>query len=146
MIQPITLMLKKDQPFKWNDSTRHAFERVKEAISSIPVLVNPDLSKDFIMYVYNSDFSIAMFLAQKDDDGKSEHPIAFYSWTLKRHEVNYNFVERWSFVIVKGLKKFQHLIACNKTIVYVTHPSVCEYIIEGKIIEKRANSITKILE
>lgn len=48
--------------------------------------------------------------------------------------------------IVKGLKTFRHFIACNKTTVYVTHPSVREYIMEGDIIEKRANWITKILE
>lgn len=31
-------------------------------------------------------------------------------------------------------------------VVYVAHSSACEYIMEGEIIEKRANWITKILE
>lgn len=47
---------------------------------------------------------------------------------------------------MKGLKKFRHFITYNKTVVYVAHSVVCEYIMEGEIIEKRANWITKILE
>lgn len=111
-----------------------------------PVLSNPNMTKDFIMYVFSSPHSIVVVLTQKKAESSGEHPIAFHSKTLKEYEAKYNFVEKKDLAMVKGLKKFRHFITCNKTMVYVTHPSVREYIMEGDIIEKRVNWITKILE
>lgn len=70
MVRPITLMLRKDQPFKWTNKEREAFEKIKGAISSALVQVNLDLSKYFIMYVYSSEYNITMVLTQKDYKGK----------------------------------------------------------------------------
>lgn len=87
-----------------------------------------------------------MVLTQKDAQKGGEHPTAFHSKTLKDYEARYNFVEKQALATVKGLKKFRHFIACNKTMVYVAHPTIREYIMEDDITEKRANWITKILE
>lgn len=87
-----------------------------------------------------------MVLTQKDTKKGSENPIAFHSKTLKEYDVKYNFVEKQALVVVKGLKKFRHFIARNKTTMYVAHPVVREYIMEGDITKKRAIWITKILE
>lgn len=87
-----------------------------------------------------------MVLTQKDDEKGSEHPIAFHSKTLKEYKAKYNFVKKQALVVVKGLKKFRHFIVYNKTTVYVAHPTVREYIMEGDIMEKMANWIAKILE
>lgn len=62
LVRPITLMLKKDLHFKWTQEAKEVIEKMKEAISSTLVLVNPILSKDFLMYVYASDFSIVEVL------------------------------------------------------------------------------------
>lgn len=96
--------------------------------------------------MFSLAISIVVVLTQKDADKRGEHPIAFHSKTLKEYGAKYNFVEKQALVVFKGLKKFMHFIAYNKTTVYVTHPSVREYIMEGDITEKRANWITKILE
>jgi len=55
-------MLKMDQASKWTPKGRAAFEDIKKEISSAPVLVNLNFSKDFIMYVYGSKHSIAAIL------------------------------------------------------------------------------------
>jgi len=77
---------------------------------------------------------------------KGGTPHAFHSKTLHEYEAKYNFVEKKAFTIVKGLKKFRHLIAGGKVMIYVTQSSVQEYIMEGEITNKRANWTTKILE
>lgn len=146
IIRPITLMLKKDIHFKWTTKAKKAFHEIKNAICLAPVLSNPDMSKDFIMYVFFGHHSIAMVLTQKDAQKEGEHLIAFHSKTLNNYEAQYNFVEKQALVAIKGLKKFRHFIPCNKTKVYVDHLAVREYIMEGDITEKRENWITKILE
>lgn len=76
-------MLKREMHFKWTPEAKEAFERIKYAISSTLVLSNPDMSKDFIMYVFFSNYRIVVVLTQKDVDKRGEHPIAFHSKTLK---------------------------------------------------------------
>lgn len=58
------------------------------------MLSNSDMSKDFIMYVFSGQYSIAMVLTQKDDEMGSEYPIAFHSKTLKEYEAKYKFVKK----------------------------------------------------
>lgn len=50
------------------------------------VLVHPDFSEDFIVYIYGGEHSIAVVLTQKEKEQKAEHPIVFYSRTLWRYE------------------------------------------------------------
>lgn len=117
-------MRKKETHFKWTPEAKGDFDKIKDAICSAPVLSNPNMSKDFIMYVFSGQYSITMVLTQKDVKKGSKHPIAFHSKTLKEYEAKYNFVKNQALAVVKGLKKFRHFIACNKTTIYVAHPAV----------------------
>lgn len=47
-------MVKKERHFKWTPKAKVAFENIKDAISSTSVLSNPNMSKDFLMYVFSS--------------------------------------------------------------------------------------------
>lgn len=67
LVRSITLMLKKDQVFKWTLKTKIDFEKIKEVISSALVLTNLDFSKDFVMYVYGNEDNITTILTQKDE-------------------------------------------------------------------------------
>lgn len=62
MVRPITLMPKKEACFKWTPKAKEAFKKIKDAIYSAPMLSNPDMSKDFIMYVFSSHYSIVVVL------------------------------------------------------------------------------------
>lgn len=139
MVRPIMLMLKREIHFKWTPKEKEGFEKIKDAISLALVLSNRNMSRDLIMNVFSNNYSIVMVLTQKDADKKGEYPIPFHSKNLKEYEAKYNFVEKQALTIVKGLKKFRHFIACNKTTMYVTHPLVRKYIMEGDITKKREN-------
>jgi len=80
----ITSMLKKDAVFSWSHEAKVTFKDIKKAITEAPMLKNPDMVKDFIMYAYGVDKSIAAIVAQKDDNNE-EHMIAYHSQTLHQH-------------------------------------------------------------
>ena len=46
IVKPLTQLLKK-KAFQWNPQAQHAFEQLKLAMSSTPVLVLPDFTKPF---------------------------------------------------------------------------------------------------
>jgi hypothetical protein len=52
-------LLKKDVKFEWNDESKRAFESIKNAISEALVLISPDYTKDFQIFSFASEDTIA---------------------------------------------------------------------------------------
>jgi hypothetical protein len=81
LLRHITNMLKKDAKIKWNPKSRSLFEQVKKALTQAPVLISPDFTKDFYLFSFASEHTIAAVLLQKNGEGY-EQPIAFFSKSL----------------------------------------------------------------
>ena len=73
----MTLLLHKDQPYKWDNSQQVAFDELKRLLTSTPVLLLPDPTKPFIVTTDASDIAIGAVLSQ--DQGKGEQPVAKHS-------------------------------------------------------------------
>ena len=99
----ITSMLKKDSNIKWTPEAKQSFEDIKKAISEAPVLVSPNFSKDFIIFSFASEHTIAGVLLQKNQEG-NEQPIAFYNKTLRDAPLKYNIMEKQAYALVQALK------------------------------------------
>jgi hypothetical protein len=80
-IKPMSVLLKKDVTFIWDDKAIKYFEDIKDAISQAPVLISLDYSKDFIIFSFASQDSIAGILMQKDSDDY-EHLVDFMTKVL----------------------------------------------------------------
>jgi hypothetical protein len=76
-------MLKKDTKIKWNTEAKKSFDQVKHALTQAPVLINPDYTKDFYLFSFASEHTIASVLLQKNSEGH-EQPIAFFHKIIER--------------------------------------------------------------
>ncbi|KAH9296452.1 hypothetical protein KI387_040040, partial [Taxus chinensis] len=85
LVKPITMMLKKSMDFKWIVEGKQSFEAIKEAISQDPTLINPDFSKDFILYGFGGNDTISAILVQQNKDNV-EQEIAFFRQILEENE------------------------------------------------------------
>jgi hypothetical protein len=74
--KPLTELLKKGSLFIWTEACETAFQLLKKALMTAPVLALPDFSKPFVVETDASDTSIGAVLQQ---DG---HPIAYVSKAL----------------------------------------------------------------
>ncbi|XP_024314628.1 uncharacterized protein LOC112270762 [Brachypodium distachyon] len=72
----LTELLKKHALFLWTSETDHAFETLKTALVSAPVLALPNFTKTFILATDASDLGIGAVLTQEG------HPLAFLSRAL----------------------------------------------------------------
>ena len=86
--KPLYGLLVKDVDFLWTVECQAAFEKLKERLTSAPILRPPDLSKRFYLYTDASGYALGGTLCQKDEEGR-EYVVGFYSKLLKGAEINY---------------------------------------------------------
>src|SRR5438445_12631341 len=63
---PLTRLTGKDTPFEWTDKCRQAVRDLKKAVTSAPVLIRPDTSKQFELEVNASAIATGAVLYQRD--------------------------------------------------------------------------------
>src|ERR1700758_4348747 len=89
--------------WSWGDAEQKAFDSLKEACTSYPVLRTPDWTKPFILETDASGFALGAVIAQEYDDGV--HPVAFYSRSLLDAERNYDAHDLELAGIIFGFKQ-----------------------------------------
>ena len=105
---PLTDLTKKSVPNSgvWNEGCQRAFETLKKALISEPVLSSPDVSNTFIVQTdANSDRGVGAVLSQVQEDGQ-EHPVGYYSRKLLAREQRYSTIEMECLAIKLALYAF----------------------------------------
>ena len=115
-------MVKKNAQFKWTDIERNAFSKIKTVVAHAPSLKIPYFDKDFVLYTFAYDDSLATVLTQKEDGG-DEFPIYFMSTGLQGAELNYPAIDKQAYAVFKAVKQFNPYILKNQTKVIVPYPA-----------------------
>ena len=132
LIRLLNNMLKKDSKFKWTLESKKAFEGIKTTLTQTPVLTSPQFDRDFIIFSFASQHTIAVVLLQKDDKG-CENPIAFFSRALRYALLKYQIMEKQACALVKAIKDFRVYILYSHVIAYVPNVVVKEILTQEGI-------------
>lgn len=103
--RPLNSLKKKGVRFRWGKEQSESFEKLKEALSSPPVLHLPDYSQRFILSCDASETAIACVLEQHHN-GKPV-PVAYASRTLTGSELQYNVFRKEFLACLFGCEKFR---------------------------------------
>jgi len=82
-----------------------AFEDLKMAVTTAPVLVSPQDSELFQVKVDSSDFATGAVLSQQSTTDRKWHPVAFYSKSLSSVEQNYEIHDKEMLAIICVLEE-----------------------------------------
>ena len=83
----------------WSDLCQAAFERLKEAFTTTPILIHFDFDKEIVVETDASNIASAGIFSQLGPDGLL-HPIAFFSKKHTPAESNYNIYDKESMAVV----------------------------------------------
>jgi hypothetical protein len=102
--KPLTKFTEEKQAFRWTPEVETAFQTLKGALCTAPILAYPQPGERFIVDTDASNFGIGGVLSQMQD--AQERVIAYYSKTLNKAERNYCVTRRELLTIVRTLEHF----------------------------------------
>jgi len=122
IVAPLTVMLKKDA-FIWTQDAECAFEKLKQAMYTTPVLAMPDFSKTFTIETDACGNGLGSVLLQE------EHPIAFTNKALSGNNLVLSTYEKEMMAILHAVQKWRPYLLGNHFCIKTDHQSL-KYFLE----------------
>lgn len=122
LARPLTDLLKKGTVFIWTAVHEQAFQALKQALTTAPVLALPDFSKPFCVETDASGIGIGTVLVQ------GGHPLAFLSKALSPRMQGLSVYEKEYLAILLALDQWRsylqhtefHILTDHKSLVQLT--------------------------
>ena len=107
---PMTELTKKSDsaPFVWSATPQAAFDALKDALCSAPVLLIPDPSKPYTLNCDACQYAIGATIQQ--DHGNGLQPIAYRSRKLTPAEINYDTREKEFMALVDACSHWRQYL------------------------------------
>ncbi|PNY14541.1 hypothetical protein L195_g011223 [Trifolium pratense] len=110
--------LHKKAAYEWNDNAELAFQQLKTAITSVPVLALPNFHKPFILETDASGVGIGAVLHQEG------HPNANFSKKLVLRNQKKSAYFREMLAIVEAIAKFRHYLLGHRFVICTDQKSL----------------------
>ena len=119
---PLHSLTQKDALFQWSPECQQAFQQLKDALVSQPVLAYP-FSESFTLETDASIKGLGAVLSQLQDDS-CLHPVAYASRSLSGAEKRYAITELETLAVVWAVSHFHAYLYGNDVTVYTDHSAV----------------------
>ena len=116
--KPITNLLKSNSKFEWNNHCEEAFQKLKQLLTTAPVLAQPDITQPFDVYCDASGIGLGCVLMQNG------RVIAYASRQLRKHGEHYPTHDLELAAVVLALKIWRHYLLGNLVHIYSDHKSL----------------------
>lgn len=115
--KPLTELPRKDS-FAWTTRATQAFERLKDALTSAPVLALLDFTQPFEIETYASSKGMGAVLLQ------SGHSIAYIRKPLADQHKGLSTYEKELLAILLAIKKWGHYLKGKPFVIHIDHRSL----------------------
>jgi len=109
IVIPLTCLTQKDIPWKFDSSCQDAFNSLKKAFTSAPILTHWIPNAQLIVETDASDYALAAILFIVNEDNEV-HLVAFHSRTFTVAELNYDTHNKELLAIFEAFKIWQHYL------------------------------------
>jgi hypothetical protein len=116
--QPLTTLLKKGTFFVWTPATETAFNTLKKALVTAPVLSLPYYQQQFIIETDACDTSIGAVFSQKG------HPLAYVSRALGPRNRALSVYEKEYLAILLAIQQWRPYLQLGEFLIRTDHTSL----------------------
>ena len=136
--RPLFDLTRKDTSWTWGEPQRSAFRKIKDLVTSAPVLALPADDQPFRVEADSSDFATGAVLSQLSSEDGKWHPIAYYSKSLSETERNYEIHDKEMLAIIRALEEWRHFLegAKHRFEIWTDHKNL-EYFMSAKKLNRR---------
>lgn len=120
---PLTNCMSTMRKFSLTPEAIESFSSIKLALTTAPVLVNPDFSKNFIIACDASTSGVGGVLEQLDEKNEPR-PICYYSHKLNKAQKNYSITELECLAAVQSVKFFRPYVEGHSFKIITDHASL----------------------
>src|SRR3954471_16015135 len=103
MTRPLTKLMGKEE-WNWGSEQEQAFEGLKKAMSTAPVLAMPKDEEPFMIECDTSEGALGVILSQKQED--KWRLVAFLSKVLNLTEYNYGIYDKELLAIITAFDEW----------------------------------------
>jgi hypothetical protein len=122
--RPLFNLTKNEQKWQWGSSEISAFRKLKELVTSAPVLTTPTDDQSFCIEADSSDFVTGAVLSQLSTEDGKWHPVAYYSKSLSETERNYEIHNKEMLAIIRALDEHFLEGAPHKVEIWTNHKNL----------------------
>ncbi|XP_073046163.1 uncharacterized protein [Primulina eburnea] len=120
--KPLCNLLEKESTFIFDDNCLQAFEKIKMALVTEPIMTVPDWEHPFELMCDASDYAVGVVLGQRRD--KVFRSIYYASRTMDAAQQNYTTTEKEMLAVVFAFDKFRPYLVGTKVIVFTDHVAI----------------------
>src|SRR6201996_6108097 len=143
---PLTRLTRKSETWVWSPECQKAFDSLKLAFTSAPVLSHWIPGAQLILESDASDYAVAAILSIVSPDDGEIQPIAFHSRTLSATELNYDTHDKELLAIFEGFRIWRrYLEGAVPAIDVVTDHKNLEYFLTTKLLTRRQARWSELL-
>jgi len=137
--RPINVLTQKDEKWRWEETQQKAFDGLKKIFTSRPILVAPDLDKEFRVEANASNYATRGVLSMKCSDEKWK-PVAFISKSLSDIERNYEIHDKEMLAVIRCLEAWRYFLegATVKFEIWTDHKNLKYFMKAQKLNQRQA--------
>ena len=106
--RPLHDLMKKGNPFHWEEPQQVAFDTLKLHFTTVPILAFPDIDCVFHLESNASDYATGAVLSIEKEG--IWHPIAFSFHSMTPQERNYLIADKEIFSVIQALEQWHHYL------------------------------------
>ena len=118
----MTNLLKNDVSFVWSDQCQASFDKLKQKLTTTPVIKPPSWGHPFEIMCDASDLALGAVLGQRIDN--KPHVITYASKTLNSAQLNYTTTENELLAVVFALDKFRTYVLGSPITIFTDHSAI----------------------